>query len=575
MNHKQRRRHKARKNMMFGFFGAVFFVIMVFGLILYIKRYAPTKEHLALSEYYPLEHEDEAVVIVDGVTEEKEGSYGGGRIVEGVAYIELSVLKDMVDNAYVYDSKEEILRYATDVSVITTHLGSNTYTEDKEEKSVSAPIIVSAYDKIYIAAEFVQLYSDMQYQIYDKAPMRIVIENAGYEHTVATLRSNAAIRKLGGSKSKILKDAKKGEKVIVYDTVGKWTRVLSEDGISGYVKRGKLKKKETVVTKSVLPERQYAHHFMDKEVCLGWLQTSTVDGNATFAKILSTVGKINVVSPTWYYLDDNIGGIASKASPVFVQEAHASGKQVWALFSNFENPNVDTTTVLNTTSYRDRLEDNLISAAIATGVDGINIDIELLKEAAADGYAAFIRELSIKCEQNNLILSVDVAPPETWNVYYDRENLGKYCDYVIIMAYDEHYGGGEEAGSTASLPYVRKAVENSLKEVPTEQLVLGIPFYSRLWEESPTDLTTKAIHMEDIPGYLAEHGLETVWKEKEEQNYAEYTEGDLKHMIWIEDATSMAERMVVMDENKLAGCAFWKLGNEPQSIWNVIDEYID
>ena len=306
---------------------------------------------------------------------------------------------------------------------------------------------------------------------------------------------------------------------------------------------------------------------------LGWHQTTNQTANEGLSSILERTGNINVISPTWFYMNDNNGGIESHSSSAYVQSAHARGIQVWGLISNFEDSTVDTASVLNRTTSRDNLVNNIVGAAIAVGMDGINLDIELLPEDAADGYAAFIRELSLKCKKNDLILSVDVGVPTSWNGYYDRTNLSNYCDYVIVMAYDEHYGGDEEAGSTASLPWVREGIVKTLESVPAGQVVLGIPFYSRVWSQKDGELSTSAIHMSAIPDYMERHDLKQQWRDKEEQNYVEYTEDGTKYMLWIEDATSIGERLTVMKENALAGCAFWKLGNEPESIWDVINDY--
>lgn len=550
-------------------------ILFAGALALYIRRYAPTDEQMDLTEYYQLDEPDAAVVIADGVyvTDNEENAFG--LISGGAAYIELGTVKDVIDNGYVYDDREGVLRYTTDVDVISARLNETGFTIGKDTETMDVPIVVKGHDKVFLAADFIQRFSDMQYTLYEEVPARIVVENAGYTREVATLKSRTPIRRLGGPKSKVLKKGSKGEKVTVLDVVGKWTNVLTEDGVIGYVKSSSIKDKEEASVPATLPERKYEHTLSDKRVILGWHQTTSLAANATLSGVLSKAGKINVISPTWFHLNDNSGGIENHASSDYVKEAHNNGLDVWGLVSNFEDPNVDTATVLNTTSARDNLINNLVGAAIAVGLDGINIDFELLPSEAADGYAEFIRELSLKCRKNDLVLSADVGVPTAWSMYYDRTNLANYCDYVIVMAYDEHYNGSEEPGSTASLPWVREGVVKTLEEVPPEQFILGMPFYSRVWTQKDGDLSSLAIHMSEIAGYIERNDLKQQWKEKEEQNYVEYTDEGTKHMLWIEDATSMGERLALMEENALGGCAFWKLGSEPKEIWEVIDAYAD
>ena len=282
---------------------------------------------------------------------------------------------------------------------------------------------------------------------------------------------------------------------------------------------------------------------------------------------------LNVISPTWFSLSDNQGNIRSLASSDYVTYCHENNIQVWGLVSNLENKNVDTTTVLNTTSYRDNLVNNLITQAISYNLDGINVDMEALSIAAKDGYIEFIRELSIKCEKNDIILSVDNYVPTDSTAFYNRSVQADYADYIAVMAYDEHYAGGDEAGSVASIGFVEKGVSDTLDEVPAEQIILGMPFYARVWASSETGITSSAYGMEDMQAFLQRNQATSTWSEEDGQYYAEFTEKGTTYMAWIEDATSLSKKLDVMKENKLAGAAFWKLGFESKDVWQTIENY--
>ena len=234
---------------------------------------------------------------------------------------------------------------------------------------------------------------------------------------------------------------------------------------------------------------------------------------------------------------------------------------------------MDTTVVLNTTSSRDNLVNNLISAAITYDLDGINVDMEALSGYAKDGYIQFIRELSIKCKKNDIILSVDNYVPSSSTAFYNRSEQAKYADYVVIMAYDEHYSGSEEAGSVASIDFVKKGVKDTLEEVPADQIILGMPFYARVWSEKGDTIGSKAYGMEGIEEFLQRNDVTITWSEECGQNYGEFTEGDTTYMVWVEDNKSLGKKLEVMKSEKLAGAAFWKLGFEKPSIWQTIGQY--
>ena len=549
-------------------------VIAIVGGALYMKKYAPTKEHMPLDEYYTYFHDDEAALVInDAYMEPGEDADAGFAVVaDGRLYIERGILKDQIDDGYVFDDTEQIMRYVTDKDVITVPYGGDTYTVGKEEERVDFGIVYSAYDNVYVAADFANRYSDFVYEVAQE-PYRAAIETAGYTHEVAELRRKAAVRRLGGPKSKVLKDAKKGEVISVIKNHGSWSNVATEDGVIGYVKNSQIGKVAEETVEATLPEREYAHKTMDGRVTMAWNVVTSQAANAGVDSILKNTSGLDVISPTWFYLNDDEGGIADFSSKEYVKTCHDAGLQVWGLVSDIENGEVNGTAILGRTTFRDKLVSNLMDAALASGMDGINVDFEHVKVEAADSYIEFIKELSLKCEANDLFLSVDNYPPASYNQYYNRSVQADYADYVVLMAYDEHYSGGEEAGSVASLPFVKDGIEGTLQEVPPERAILGMPFYCREWVEKDGELGSFGIEMEKVPNYLSAHDLQKEWIEELGQNYAEYTDGDEKHMLWIEDAQSLTKKLELMQEYGLAGGSFWRLGFEPESIWTVIKEY--
>ena len=298
---------------------------------------------------------------------------------------------------------------------------------------------------------------------------------------------------------------------------------------------------------------------------------TTQEANAYFADATANVSGVNVISPTWFYLQDTAGNIADISSAEYVNAAHEKGMQVWGLIDNF-TADVSTTETLSQLSSRQNIISQLMTAAQNVGLDGINVDFETLSEDAGPHFLEFLRELSIECHKNNLVLSVDNPVPEDFTSHYDRREQGQVVDYVIIMGYDEHYVGSTEAGSVASLPWVEKGVQDTLAEVPSERTILAIPFYTRLWKTTGGALTSEAIGMDQAQQVITENNVQTVWDGSVGQNYGTYETQDSTYEIWLEDAQSIAEKVKLIPKYELAGVAQWKLGFENSSIWQVISE---
>ena len=338
-------------------------------------------------------------------------------------------------------------------------------------------------------------------------------------------------------------------------------------------------------------EPVFTHLLKEGKINMVWHQVTNQDVNNQIANVLKTTKGVNVISPTWFYLNDNNGNIKSLASTSYVNYCHQNGVDVWALISNLENPDVDTTAVLTHTSTREYLVNQIIAAAIENDLDGINLDFEGLSGKTGDAYIQFIRELSIKCKNNGIVLSVDNYVPSEYTAFYNRAEQAVFADYIVVMAYDEHFYGSEE-GSVASIGFVTKGVEGTLEEVPAEQIILGMPFYTRIWEcvpkgddvseveaasedYVPYTVNSTAVGMKEAERRISVNGAEKVWSEADGQYYAEYENGGNTYKIWLEDESSMELRLKLMKEKNLAGAAFWKLGLEKSSIWDLVIKYIN
>ena len=555
-------------------------IVACIGISSLVEKYTPGKERQDLSEYYNVTGEDQAAIILN-----QELSESNAKIIDGKLYLDFHFLQDSLNSRFYWDSNENILLYTTAKDLITVEADSSSYLVNRDSVNFDSVIVKATSDSAWVNIDFAKMYSDFLYS-YEESPSRILITNIYQDYETATVKKNTEIRVLGGIKSPIVADVEKNSEVFVLSRDEKWTKVMTQDGLLGYITSKSLGKTSYVTVESDYVEEEFTHIKKDYEISLAWHQVFSQVGSTEAASILESSKGINVLSPTWFYLNDNEGNLVSFADSSYVNYCHNHNVEVWALVNNLENQEVDTAYVLSHTSTRQNLVNQLISAAIQYNLDGINLDFESLNaEKVGDSYIQFVRELSLKCANNGIVLSVDNYVPSAYTQFYDRAEQALFADYVIIMGYDEHYAGCEEAGSVASLNWVKEAVTNTLKEVPADQIILGMPFYTRIWELTPSeeeaqdyviyDVSSKAYGMSSAWKQVNNHGAETTWLADCGQYYAEYTEGDSIFQVWLEDTTSMEERLKVMDENHLAGAAYWKLGFETNEIWDTIIKYIN
>ncbi len=555
---------------------AVLLLIVVVVLMLagknVIEKYLPSEEKADIKEYYHLTEAGDTAVIVDAQMQDTTA-----KVVAGEIYVEYHFLHDVLNERFYWDGNENKLFYTTPEQITSIAAGSSDYYVAKEKKTEPYTIVYADADKAYVALEFVKKYTNIDYEMF-KEPNRLMITKTWGKIDTATLKKDSEIRIKGGIKSPILRTVERNETVRIITKDKKWSKVCTEDGYIGYLKNNSLGKSEEKTLSSDYKEPTYTHLLKDEKINMAWHQVTNKQANNSLAQVLSGTKGVNVISPTWFYLNDNQGGIASLASSDYVNYAHQQNIEVWALVSNLENPDVDTTTVLTHTSSRENLTNNLIAMAIQYNLDGINVDLESISKEAGEGYVQFIRELSIKCRNNNLVLSVDNYVPTDYTAFYDRKEQACFADYIIIMGYDEHYKGSEEAGSVASINFVKNGIKDTLKEVPAEQVILAMPFYTRLWSETPAEggkvtVSSEVVSMKAQQTVLDNSGAVPKWSDKYGQNYIEYQKDGVTYKMWMEDEKSIEQKLKAAKNNKIAGTSVWKLDMESSSIWDTIIKY--
>ena len=534
-----------------------------------VNRYIPSKEVMDGNEYFGTSGgEDAAVVLPDRLEQ------GKALVKDGTAYVEYATAKENLnDHLYKSDEEQQVI-LTTAVDIIKLPYDSNEYTTLTGNGSMPYQIVVSQDGNVYIALDYLAQYTALQYSV-EQEPLHIIINNQWGTKTFSDVIKEESVRLDADIKSPILKKEATGDKVTVLEQEEEWTKVLTADGYIGYMKSKKLSDSYEEQITSDFRTAEYTSIHKDYDMNLLWHQVTSQDSNDALAADIQDVKGVNVISPTWFSISSNDGDISSLASSDYVDTAHQNDMEVWGLMDNFST-DIDTDTVLGTTTSRENLEGQLITEALNYQLDGINIDIESLPEETSESYVQFMRELSVKCRNNNLVLSVDVPSPYSFNEHYSQKELGEVVDYVIIMGYDEHYAGSEEAGSVASHDFVERGITRTLEEVPKEKVINAVPFYTRFWKTDPDGtVSSEALGMNAADEKVANNNAEKVWDDTTKQYYVEIDYNGSFYQMWMEEETSIEDKMQLIKQYDLAGVASWRLGYERASIWDVILKYVN
>lgn len=558
-------------------------LLAALGIFWYV-RYAPNKTVMDSAAYFGalIEEqggngtlaEDELAIVMQDHVDGRKALLTGGEL-----YLDYTLVRELLNSRFYWDNQNGLLLYTTALETWEIPVNSAAYTVDGAQRRYDHEILLADERGKYINAAFVQEYTNVEYRV-EETTRHVLIDYNWGERLAATVKKDTAVRFGGGIKEEILTSVTEGETVYILEQLDKWSRVVAPDGFIGYIQNKRITESAlTEFTREFTPQ-EYPSLTKDETINLIWHRIDNSDSNGYLRQDTKKMTGVNVISPTWFSLTDEQGGISSLASASYVRTAHRKGLEVWGLVSNFQE-GVSTTTMLSSTQARRAFTKNLVDAALECGMDGINLDLEAISEDAGYSYVQLVRELSIACRKNSLVLSVDVPVPMSWNGYYDRKELGTVADYVIIMGYDEHYVGSE-AGSVASIGFEENGIKGTMELVDPAKIISGVPFYSRLWYLYDTGDGSLAVDyseaygMSSVTKILEQNNVTMEWNEETAQNYASWVneEDGLTRQIWIEDEESIARKAELVKRYELGGIAAWALGFERDAVWDVITEQI-
>ncbi len=563
-----------------GAFVALLLLAVALGVAL-VEKYTPNKEYVRPEEAAPVA-DGEAHVIF---WQEEYGK--NALLLDGGIYLDLETVLTKINKNFYYDKEEFVLSYTTPTEIIRAYPMEAVYYSNKSKKELSYAPLITKGGEPYVSLEFVALFSDVTYTFYEE-PARVLLCTGAKDILSLRTEKNTVVREKADIKSRIVCDLQK-DSVVWYVDAGtegnaKFVKVMTENGIFGFVSKKTLSETYLESYPSMYTAPEYSHTLSGEKVVLGWHQVTNATANAGLENLIKNNSKLTVVSPTWFRITSPAAEspIISLADAAYVETAKLYGLEVWGLVDNFNiageknfDPTANSFEVLSSTKAREALINALIAEAIRYDLDGLNIDFEMLSLETGPHFIQFLRELSVKCRANGLVLSVDNYVPSAHAAYYDWASQGEVVDYVVIMAYDEHYAGSETAGSVASFGYLASAVDNILTMVPKEQVIMAVPFYTRLWTETKENgkvrLTSEALSMVTAEAELSRNSVTPVWDEITGQYYAEYEKDGATCKIWLEETDSLREKLSYIYKADLAGVAAWRLGFEKQEVWSLFE----
>lgn len=500
--------------------------------------------------------------------------------VDGQYYLEMNFVYDNICNNFYYDASLDKLLYTTGTEIRSYTFDSLSY--DVNGKSATGEYVVAHRedDKIFIALDFIKDKGPYVFMEFPN-PERVVMVDDGTTVDVIEIAKGAVIRTGTSIIEPILSDNLDGLWSIVdEDCDDGWTCVSHVDGRRGYIDSDSLinSDKEEILSSGYQPE-VYKDCLRDYEIMLVWHPIYYKNANKNINGLLQKTHGVTTVSPTWYKVSNETGGLLSMADRNYVKYVQGLGMEVWPLISDFtstDGAGWSHKELFSNATNRRNLINNIIKEIKYLGCEGVNIDFERITSDDKLDYAQFIRELSVSCRKENIVLSVDVMVPTSYNMKYNYDVLGEFVDYIMIMGYDEYYSGCGQAGPNASLPFEKAGIENGLKYMPANKILSGVPFYTRMWIESVNAngekvLEAKTYYMQTALDAVEKLKLNKTWNE-ELQVYAAYgTVDGVHYRIWLEEERSMTAKIQLVDDYKLGGVAAWALGMEIPSIWNILD----
>lgn len=547
----------------------IFFLVFILCVPL-INKILPSFTHINFYNYYSYKNNIVAAI------EDEYYFENAPMIQNNQIYLPVDLVHDYIDNYIFWDKNQNKLTITTTNNVVRMQTDDLNYYVNDEPMKLDLPIY-KINEQAYMPADF--LKSIYQIDVTYNENTKIVSINLNTKsHTSGKIKRNINLRYEADKKSPIAGKLNKDETVYIFSTKDKYTKIRSQSGLIGYVPTKNIIDTKKIPAIQIPSTKEKNVSKINGKIKMVWEQVTNVSANyqATLKQIPNT---LNVISPTWFSFDTEKlnGDIVNLADLNYVENAHKNNCQVWALISDNFNYKVNHA-VLCDTSKREHVIKQLLAYISLYNLDGINIDFEAVSKDDAKYYIQFLRELAPLMKKQNAVLSVDMFVPTSWSMYYNRVEVGKIANYICVMAYDEHTKNSEMPGTVASYEFVANGIKNTLKEVSQEKIILGIPFYVRVWRESGDGFSLKNYSMDKALEIFNSNNVKFKWLDFEKCFYGEYdtieNSETVTYKTWLEDEKSIEEKLKLAQKYNLAGVSGWKKNLEKDVIWDLIDKYM-
>ena len=537
------------------FMGLLLIVVLAAGAFLFVENRGTSKISTKYDKF-------------NFLTEDKDIDKDDFCIEDGMIYLSLDYIKEYLDKGIEYDES------TGEVKINNNHANKILKLNEYEAKFNSGTIdlrapVIEKNGKIMLPIEAFIYDYDVRLR-YNKDIRLLLLDYRDKEYDLTKTTSETLLRESASKRSPIIKKLPQGEELYVYEEKGKFYKVRMPEGYAGYVLKKDLDENfEKVSLKST------SKNTSDGPINLTWDYTYAEHSEDKINQIKDIKG-LDVIIPTWFSIRNGNGDMIDRGNQNYIKKYKDLGIDVWAYLDNSFDPNI-THEALSNENTRKKVINKTLELCKKYGMKGINIDFEHTKIDDRDYITDFVREFR-QAAGDDFIITVDVTPQISADVTkepYDRKALAEIADYMVVMAYDQHWGSSDKAGSVAQYKWVEGSVNVLFRSIPNKKMILGVPLYTRLWKEAGGKVTSKTISMDEVARIIAAKGLKPVWDKESQQNYIEYQENNADYKIWIEDANSLEKKVSLVNKYNLAGVGSWRLGFETPNIWDVISKELD
>ena len=502
---------------------------------------------------------------------------------DGILFLPKGFVLEYLDPHIFWDARVNMLTITTPDTVIRIYGDNLEYELNGQIMPLATPVL-NIQDAAYLPVNLLTELYDVELSFLEEYTI-LLADSTQIPRTQSNILQDTPMRFAPSIRSPIAEHLVSGEEIMLLLEESEnenFRKVRTLRGLIGYVDSRYIGEENIIppVIRQVVDTKP--NHNIDGPIVLLWEQVFSRSAAADPARRV-LVPQVNVMSPTWFSFDAETlnGDIVSIASREYVDWAHANGKQIWALISD----NFDVTVsraVLDCSEVRRHVINQLMEFVEVYNLDGINIDYEAIVPNTARYFIQFLRELRPPMHAAGAILSMDAFVP-TYTRFWNRTEIAKAVDYVVIMAYDEHWSGSPVSGPVASLPFVRRGIVETMYEVPHDMIILGLPFYVRIWRETQDDegnisRTIRNFSMDRAYRMFRDAGAAFEWQDDIGSYYAEFYTveygEEIKYRVWLECPRSIEQKMFLFQEFELAGIAAWARNLETEEVWNVIGQFL-